>query len=76
MRLVVDDKMFAYLTPRDIQETQDHGFILTGIVRYLPDDQGGSQDVVLIRTDSLGNELWFKTLGRSRATAGLFGCCV
>jgi hypothetical protein len=63
MRLVVDDKMFAYLTPRDIQETQDHGFILTGIVRYLPDDQGGSQDVVLIRTDSLGNELWFKTLG-------------
>jgi hypothetical protein len=41
MRLVVDDKMFAYLTPRDIQETQDHGFILTGIVRYLPDDQGG-----------------------------------
>jgi hypothetical protein len=62
-QLVIDSKKFSYLYITDIQETQDHGFILTGIVRYLPDDQGGSQDVVLIRTDSLGNELWFKTLG-------------
>jgi hypothetical protein len=63
MRLVVDDKKFAYLTPQDLQETHDHGFILTGIVRHLPFGQGGNHDVVLIRTDSLGNELWFKTLG-------------
>jgi hypothetical protein len=62
-QLVIDSKKFSYLYITDIQETQDHGFILTGIVRYLPDNQGGSQDVVLIRTDSLGNELWFKTLG-------------
>jgi hypothetical protein len=62
-QLVIDSKKFAYLFITDLQETHDHGFILTGIVRYLPDDQGGSQDVVLIRTDSLGNELWFKTLG-------------
>ncbi|HBH06197.1 MAG TPA: hypothetical protein DDX92_06315, partial [Flavobacteriales bacterium] len=62
-QLVIDSKKFAYLFITDLQETQDYGFILTGIVRYLPDNQGGSQDVVLIRTDSLGNELWFKTLG-------------
>jgi hypothetical protein len=62
-QLVIDSKKFSYLYITDIQETHDHGFILTGIVRYLPDNQGGSQDVVLIRTDSLGNELWFKTLG-------------
>ena len=61
--IVIDNKKFAYLTPQDIQETQDHGFILTGIVRHLPFGQGGNHDVVLIRTDSLGNELWFKTLG-------------
>jgi hypothetical protein len=61
--IVIDNKKFAYLTPQDIQETQDHGFILTGIVQELPNNQGGSEDVVLIRTDSLGNELWFKTLG-------------
>jgi hypothetical protein len=61
--LVMDAKKFAYITPQDIQETQDHGFILTGIVQELPNNQGGSEDVVLIRTDSLGNELWFKTLG-------------
>jgi hypothetical protein len=61
--IVIDNKKFAYLTPQDIQETHDHGFILTGIVRHLPFGQGGNHDVVLIRTDSLGNELWFKTLG-------------
>jgi hypothetical protein len=61
--VVIDNKKFPYLTPQDIQETHDHGFILTGIVRHLPFGQGGNHDVVLIRTDSLGNELWFKTLG-------------
>jgi hypothetical protein len=62
-QLVIDSKKFSYLYITDIQETQDHGFILTGIVQELPNNQGGSEDVVLIRTDSLGNELWFKTLG-------------
>jgi hypothetical protein len=62
-QLVIDSKKFSYLYITDLQETQDHGFILTGIVQELPNNQGGSEDVVLIRTDSLGNELWFKTLG-------------
>jgi hypothetical protein len=62
-QLVIDSKKFSYLYITDIQETHDHGFILTGIVQELPNNQGGSEDVVLIRTDSLGNELWFKTPG-------------
>jgi hypothetical protein len=39
-QLVIDSKKFSYLYITDLQETQDHGFILTGIVQELPNNQG------------------------------------
>ena len=43
-----------------IYETNDGGFILAG---YTDSTSDGNSDVLLIKTDSQGNELWSKTYG-------------
>ncbi|MEO6695770.1 MAG: hypothetical protein ABIY50_04820, partial [Ignavibacteria bacterium] len=40
-----------------IEETADEGFIIAG------SGQGSNSDAYLVKTDSLGNILWFKTFG-------------
>lgn len=43
-----------------IKETQDKGFIIVGFTKRLETELN---DVLLLKTDSLGNEEWFKTFG-------------
>ena len=45
-------------TIRTVKETNDHGFIITG-GRYITDIENG---VLIIKTDSMGNQIWKKTL--------------
>jgi len=43
----------------DIKETFDHGFVLVGY----SEQPGRGEDVYIVRTDSIGDTLWTKTLG-------------
>jgi hypothetical protein len=52
-----------------IQETADHGFIITG---YITDASGFPANMALIKTDSLGNIEWSRNYGNSNTGVGHF----
>lgn len=58
-------RIFGGLYPDDaysVRQTSDKGYIIAGTT--IPDiDSAGNEDVYLVKTDSLGNELWAKTYG-------------
>ena len=57
----LDSLLYIYLY--SIKETADKGFIISGKIQLIPGSQGGTEDLVIIKTDSLGNEQWRKIYG-------------
>jgi len=57
---IYDHGLNYWETGTDIVEAEDAGFYLCG---YRLNALTGDRDILLIRTDSLGNELWEKTYG-------------
>lgn len=43
-----------------MKHTNDNGYIVTG---YIEQNGGGSANIFLLKTDSMGNKKWFKTYG-------------
>jgi hypothetical protein len=51
----------------DIKKTTDGGYIITG---YTESNSNGLYDVLLIKTDSNGNEIWSKNIGNGNYESG------
>jgi len=56
---------FLFVTMKQIAETSDSGYVLVGTTQTIPANQSGTEDMILIKTDSLGNEQWRKTYGNT-----------
>jgi hypothetical protein len=63
LNITVDSSEFFSIY--DVVESPDNGIVFTGIIRVKPYNQGGSHDAVLVKTDSLGNEIWRMIYGTS-----------
>jgi hypothetical protein len=70
INLVLDTNYYPFIRPDDISHTKNDELLICGTIRELPPSQGGNQDVLLIKTDSLGNELWKRTYGNTRWEQG------
>ncbi|OPY53331.1 MAG: hypothetical protein A4E49_01438 [Methanosaeta sp. PtaU1.Bin112] len=53
-----------------VQETSDGGYVITGFTDYYY--FSGASDVLLIKTDSAGNKMWYKTFGGKKYDCGRF----
>lgn len=53
-----------------IIETSDKGFLITGEIADSSSPQPNDGDLLILKTDSLGNELWHKTFGGPKFDAG------
>jgi hypothetical protein len=56
---------FLFITMKQIAETIDSGYVLFGTTQTIPANQSGTEDMILIKTDSLGNEQWRKIYGNT-----------
>lgn len=54
-----------FLSILDVKETLDSGIVCIGMIREKPPQQGGNQNILLIKLDSLGNEIWRKDYGNA-----------
>jgi hypothetical protein len=54
-----------FLSILDVAEDHDQGLILIGATQTIPANQSGTEDMILIKTDSLGNEQWRKIYGNT-----------
>ena len=61
----IDTSNALYQRVEGIVEKSNCSIIMTGIVRTVPIGQSSTQDILLLETDSLGNELWRKSIGDS-----------
>ena len=61
----IDTSSALFQRIEGITEKANHHIVMTGIVRDIPINQSGTQDILLLETDSLGNELWRKSIGDS-----------
>jgi hypothetical protein len=59
----IDTSLF--LSILDVTESSDGGLAFIGVTQVIPANQSGTEDMILIKTDSLGNEQWRKTYGNT-----------
>jgi hypothetical protein len=51
-----------------VQQTDDHGYIITGSM--FPPEPAGTEDLLVLRTDSLGNVIWSRSYGSADGQIG------
>ena len=61
----INPQSALYQSINDNCESANSTITLTGVYRAIPHNQGGTQDLLLVKTDSLGNEKWRKIIGDS-----------
>ncbi|UTW66824.1 T9SS type A sorting domain-containing protein [bacterium SCSIO 12643] len=59
----IDNSLF--LSVLDVVEDRDEGLVFVGRIQTIPANQMGTEDIILIKTDSLGNELWRRVYGNT-----------